>query len=58
MTRPRPAPRWSNSPRSNPDAGALESPHDERAARKSFGQGLVDAVAAARAAWFEHGENP
>lgn len=35
--------------------GMLEFPHDERAARKSFGRGLVDAVQAARSARFEHG---
>jgi hypothetical protein len=35
--------------------GHLQFPHDERAARKSFGQGLVEAVAAARSARFEHG---
>jgi hypothetical protein len=35
--------------------GALNFPHDDYQARKSFGQGLVDAVEAARSARFEHG---
>jgi hypothetical protein len=35
--------------------GALDFPHDDYQARKSFGQGLVDAVQAARSARFEHG---
>jgi hypothetical protein len=43
-----------------PDArtGVLYFPHDERAAGKSFGRGLVAAVNAARQARFEHGESP
>jgi hypothetical protein len=36
--------------------GMLQFPHDERAAGKSFGRGLVEAVEAARSARFEHGE--
>jgi hypothetical protein len=35
--------------------GALDFRHDDYQARKSFGQGLVDAVRAARSARFEHG---
>lgn len=37
--------------------GVLEFTHNERGLIKSFGQGLVDAVAAARSARFEHGES-
>jgi hypothetical protein len=36
-------------------AGALNFPHDDYQARKSFGQGLIGAVQAARSARFEHG---
>jgi hypothetical protein len=35
--------------------GALDFLHDDREARKSFGQGFVDAVQAARSARFERG---
>jgi hypothetical protein len=35
--------------------GALDFPHDDHQARKSFGPGLVEAVRAARSARFEHG---
>jgi hypothetical protein len=35
--------------------GALDFAHDDHQARKSFGQGLVDAVQAARSARFERG---
>jgi hypothetical protein len=35
--------------------GALDFPFDDQQARKAFGQGLVDAVRAARSARFEHG---
>jgi hypothetical protein len=49
---------WFQQAVANPETGALEFPHDDRAARKSFGQGLVDAVTAARSARFEHGEKP
>ena len=33
----------------------FQFPHDERAASKSFGRGLVEAVKAARSTRFEHG---
>lgn len=35
--------------------GALDFPHDDYEARKSFGQGLVDAVRATWSVRFEHG---
>jgi hypothetical protein len=37
----------------NPQTGALDFSHDDLQARKSFGQGYVDAVQAARSARFE-----
>jgi hypothetical protein len=49
---------WFQQVVTNPETGALQFPHDDREARESFGQGLVDAVAAARSARFEHGETP
>jgi hypothetical protein len=49
---------WFNQVIVNQQTGALEFPHNERAACKSFGRGLVDAVKAARSARFEHGEIP
>jgi hypothetical protein len=49
---------WVQHIEVNPETGAPEFQHDERGLRKSFGQGLVDAVAAARSARFEHGETP
>lgn len=47
---------WFSGAVMNERTGALEFPHNERAARKSFGPGLVDAVTAARSARFEHSE--
>jgi hypothetical protein len=49
---------WFDQAALNSETGVWEFPHDDRAARKSFGQGLVDAVTAARSARFEHGETP
>jgi hypothetical protein len=46
---------WAQQITVDEQLGHLQFPHDERAARKSFGQGLVEAVAAARSARFEHG---
>jgi hypothetical protein len=42
----------------NEETGVWEFLHDEPAAIKSFGAGLVDAVDAARSARFEHAERP
>lgn len=39
----------------DPHTGALNFMHDDYEARKSFGQGLIDAVQASRSARFEHG---
>lgn len=47
---------WYERTIPNSETGALEFTHDDRGLRKSFGQGLVDAVTAARSARFEHGE--
>ncbi|WP_218042418.1 SAV_2336 N-terminal domain-related protein [Streptomyces chartreusis] len=44
---------WFEQAELDQQTGALRFPHDARAARKSFGAGLVEAVAAARSALFE-----
>jgi hypothetical protein len=49
---------WFQLVELNPETGVFEFTHDDRGLRKSFGQGLVDAVKAARSARFEHGETP
>jgi hypothetical protein len=48
---------WFQSVQVDEDTGVLKWAKDERGLRKSFGQGLVDAVVAARSARFEHGES-
>lgn len=47
---------WFQYVQPNPETGAPEFPHDDAAAKDSFGPGLVLAVTAARSARFEHGE--
>lgn len=49
---------WFQCAEMDERTGVLLFVHDERGLRKSFGQGLVDAVQAARSARFEHGEKP
>ncbi|MEU7831328.1 hypothetical protein [Nonomuraea sp. NPDC049129] len=48
---------WFQTVALNENTGVLEFTHDARGLVKSFGQGLVDAVTAARSARFEHGES-
>jgi hypothetical protein len=47
---------WFAKAQLNERTGAMEFSDDERSLRKSFGDGLVAAVDAARSARFEHGE--
>ncbi|QCX75453.1 hypothetical protein C9F11_08820 [Streptomyces sp. YIM 121038] len=47
---------WFRKVVMDPVSGVLEFAGDERQMRKSFGDGLVEAVRAARSARFEHGE--
>jgi len=49
---------WLSSLRHDKRTGRAFFTHDQRGRRKSFGQGLVDAVTTARHARFEHGEQP
>ena len=49
---------WAQSLVLNQETEAWEFLHTGRELRKSFGQGLVDAVQKARSARFEHGEQP
>ena len=46
---------WMQSLVVDQRTGALDFTHDDHEARKSFGEGLVSAVQAARSARFEHG---
>ncbi len=46
---------WMQSIVVDQQTGALDFAHDDHEARKSFGEGLVGAVQAARSARFEHG---
>lgn len=49
---------WLQSTEFDERTGRMKFTHDDRAARKSFGQRYVDAIGAARSARFEHGETP
>ena len=49
---------WSQVLKLNSRTGRLEFDLDDRAVRKAFGRGFVEAVGAAKAATFEHGESP
>jgi hypothetical protein len=49
---------WFQTLRLDPHTGRLHFDMDERRLGKAFGRGYLEAVAAARAARFEHGESP
>ncbi|WP_062434937.1 hypothetical protein [Herbidospora daliensis] len=49
---------WFQTVELDEATGVLKFTHDERGLTESFGEGLVQAVTAARSARFEHGETP